>query len=144
MIDYQTFCQIRQLRDDAHLNLTQIADQLGLHWQTVSKWEKRSRYGRRQSAPAERRVSKLEAFKPAIQRLLSAHAYSAIQLFARGFKRRRGLTFDTQHGATWVLCHCQTSSHDVFGFLSACSSNSWLVRSGQAARGAAKTRSTMR
>jgi len=83
MIDYQTFCQIRQLRDDAHLNLTQIADQLGLHWQTVSKWEKRPRYGRRQSTPAERRVSKLEAFKPAIQRLLSAHAYSAIQLFAR-------------------------------------------------------------
>jgi len=55
MIDYQTFCQIRQLRDEAHLSVTQIAAQLGLHWQTVSKWEKRPRYERRQSAPARRR-----------------------------------------------------------------------------------------
>ena len=74
MIDYQTFCQIRQLRDEAHLNVTQIAAQLGLHWQTVSKWAKRPRYERRQSVPARRRESKLDAFKPAIQRLLSAHA----------------------------------------------------------------------
>jgi len=83
MIDYQSFCQIRQLRDEAHLSITQIAAQLGLHWQTVSKWEKRPRYERRQSAPARRRGSKLDAFKPAIQRLLSAHAYSATQLFTR-------------------------------------------------------------
>jgi len=83
MIDYQTFCQIRQLRDEAHLSVTQIAAQLGLHWQTVSKWAKRPRYERRQSVPARRRESKLDAFKPAIQRLLGAHAYSATQLFAR-------------------------------------------------------------
>lgn len=83
MIDYQTFCQIRQLRDEAQLTITQIARQLGLHWQTASKWEKRPRYERRKSVPARRRVSKLEAFKPAIQRLLATHAYSVTQLLAR-------------------------------------------------------------
>ena len=83
MIDYQTFCQIRQLRDEQQLTITQIAHQLGLHWQTVDKWEKCSRYERRQSSPAQRRASKLEAFKPAIQRLLATHPYSAAQLFTR-------------------------------------------------------------
>lgn len=83
MIDYQTFCQIRQLRDEAQLTITQIADQLGLHWQTASTWAKRPRYERRKSAAARRRASKLDAFKPAIQRLLTTHAYSAAQLFAR-------------------------------------------------------------
>ncbi len=83
MIDYQIFCQIRHLRDEQHLTITQIARQLALHWQTVSKWEKRPRYLRRQSGPATRRASKLDAFKPAIQRLLAAHDYSATQLFER-------------------------------------------------------------
>jgi len=83
MIDYQTFCQIRHLRDEEHLTITQIARQLTLHWQTVSKWEKRSRYLRGQSGPAAHRASKLDAFKPAIQRLLAAHDYSATQLFER-------------------------------------------------------------
>ena len=83
MIDYQSFCQIRQLRDEAQLTITQIADQLGLHWQTASKWAKRPRYERRKSVPARCRASKLDAFKPAIQRLLTTHAYSAAQLLAR-------------------------------------------------------------
>jgi len=83
MIDYQTFCQIRHLRDEQHLRITQIARQLGLHWQTVDQWEKRPRYERRQSTLAQRRASKLDAFKPAIQRLLAMHAYSAAQLFTR-------------------------------------------------------------
>jgi transposase len=83
MIDYQSFCQIRQLRDEAHLTITQIAAQLGLHRQTVAMWAKRARYEQRQAVPARRRVSKLEPFKPAIQRLLATHAFSAAQLFAR-------------------------------------------------------------
>jgi transposase len=83
MIDYQNFCQIRHLRDEQHLTITQIARQLALHWQTVAKWEKRPRYERRQSAPARRRASKLDAFKPTIQRLLATHAYSVAQLFTR-------------------------------------------------------------
>lgn len=83
MIDYHTFCQIRQLRDTEHLTITQIAQQLSLHRQTVAHWEKLPRYERRALAAATRRVSKLEAFKPAIQRLLAAHAYTAMQLFTR-------------------------------------------------------------
>ncbi len=83
MIDYQTFCQVRQLRDAEQLTITQIAAQLGLHWQTANKWAQRPRYERRKSAAARRRVSKLEAFKPVIQRLLTTHAYSVTQLLAR-------------------------------------------------------------
>jgi len=83
MIAYDIFCQIRQLRDTGHLTITQIAAQLGLHWQTVAKWEKRPRYLRRPPGPAPRRASKLDAFKPAIQRFLATHAYSAAQLFTR-------------------------------------------------------------
>jgi transposase len=83
VIDYQAFCQIRHLRDEQHLTIVQIARQLGLHWQTVSKWEKCPRFLRRQSAPSSRRASKLDAFKPAIQRLLAAHDYSAAQIFVR-------------------------------------------------------------
>lgn len=83
MIDDQTFCPIRQLRDEAQLTITQIAEQLGLHWQTASQWAQRPRYARRQAVPAQRRVRKLEAFKPAIQRLLATHADSVTQLLAR-------------------------------------------------------------
>ena len=83
MIDYQTFCQIRHLRDEEHLTIAQIARQLGLHWQTVGKWEKRPRFLRREPGPAPRRASKLDAFKPVIQQLLAAHDYSAAQLLAR-------------------------------------------------------------
>jgi transposase len=83
VIDYQTYCQVRHLREQAGLTITQIARQLDLHWQTVAKWAKRSRYEPRSSAPASRRASKLDAFKPALQRLLAAHPYSATQLFAR-------------------------------------------------------------
>lgn len=90
MIDYQAYCQIRHLRDEAHLTITQIARQLGLHWQTVSKWEKRPRFLRRQAGPAPRRASKLDSFKPAIQRFLATHDYSAKQLFSR--LREQGYT----------------------------------------------------
>jgi len=83
VIDYQAFCQIRHLRDEAHLTITQIARQLGLHRQTVTKWEKRPRFLQRQPGPQLRRASKLDPFKPAIQRFLATHDYSAQQLYSR-------------------------------------------------------------
>lgn len=50
----------------------------------MSQWEKRPRYEPRQpAAPARRRASKLEAFKPQIQRWLASCAYGATQLFSR-------------------------------------------------------------
>lgn len=83
MIDYQTYCQLRHLRDEERLTIAQIARRLGVHRQTAAKWEKRPRYEARSAAPASRRPSKLDAFKPAVQRLLGAHPYSAAQLFTR-------------------------------------------------------------
>ena len=84
MIDYHSFQQIRQLRDVEQLTIAQIAAALGLHWQTVSKWEKRPRYERRKAAAAAaRRPSKLDAFKGPIVRWLERHPFTAAQLLVR-------------------------------------------------------------
>lgn len=83
MIDFHSFQQIRRLRDHDGLTIAQIAGELGLHWQTVSKWEKRPRYERRQPAAPLVRPSKLAAFKGAIVRSLERHPYSAAQLLTR-------------------------------------------------------------
>jgi len=45
MIDYQTFQQIRQLRDQEHLSAAQIAETLHLDERTVGKWIERPTYG---------------------------------------------------------------------------------------------------
>ncbi len=83
MIDYHTFQQIRQLCDEEHLTITQIARQLKLHWETVSKWVQRMRYERRKSAPKTRRASKLDPFKATIVRRLQSHPYTTAQLLGR-------------------------------------------------------------
>ena len=46
MIDYQAYCQIRQLFTEKGLGLRQIARQLKLGLNTVRKWAQRE-YGRR-------------------------------------------------------------------------------------------------
>ncbi len=83
MIDYHAFQQIRHLRDLEKLTIAQIARALGLHWQTVSKWEKRPRYERRAAPPQTRPPSKLDPFKGTIVRLLASHPYTAAQLLPR-------------------------------------------------------------
>jgi transposase len=83
VIDYHLFQQIRQLRDEEHLSISQIAEALGLHWQTVSKWEKRPRYERRKPAVRARRASKLDSFKGTIVRWLERHPFTAAQLLVR-------------------------------------------------------------
>ena len=67
MIDYETFCRLRQLRDRDGLNAAQIARALELHPQTVSLWLERTTYEQRKAPP---RSSKLDPFKPTISRLL--------------------------------------------------------------------------
>ena len=47
MIDYPTYCAIRQARDREGLSGRQIAEQLGLHPETVSKWLNRPAYEQR-------------------------------------------------------------------------------------------------
>jgi transposase-like protein len=79
VIDYQTFCHLRQLRDRDGLNAAQIARELGLHPQTVSLWIDRTTYDRRKAPP---RSSKLDPFKPTISRLLDRRDYSANQILA--------------------------------------------------------------
>lgn len=83
MIDYHAFQQIRHLRDQDGLTIAQIARQLGLHWQTVSKWEKCPRYERRAAPVATQRAGKLDAFKGMIVRLLETHPYTTAQLLTR-------------------------------------------------------------
>ena len=78
MIDYQTYCQIRQLFTEKKLSFRQIARELKLHWQTIRKWAKRESF---QKALAPKRPSKLDSFKGEIVRLLERFDYSAQQIF---------------------------------------------------------------
>jgi len=78
MIDYQTYCQIRQLHLEKKLSFRQIARELNLDWKTVEKWAQRESY---QRAPVPKRASKLDRFKGEIIRLLERHHYSAQQIF---------------------------------------------------------------
>ena len=80
MIDYQTYCQIRQGRDSHHLTVAQIAAQLHLHRRTVAKWLAVDKFRPRQHAP---RPSKLDPFKGQIVRWLQTHPYSTAQIFLR-------------------------------------------------------------
>jgi transposase len=80
VLDYETYCKIRDCHDRQHLTITQTARVLGLHPQTVSKWLKADQYRRRQSPP---RASRLDPFKAQVVRWLDTHPYSAQQIFQR-------------------------------------------------------------
>jgi transposase len=80
MIDYETYCKIRDHRDRQGLSITQTAQALGLHPETVSKWSHRERYEQR--APVKR-GSQLDPYKGLIIRWLEAHSLSAQQVFQR-------------------------------------------------------------
>ena len=80
MIDYETYCKIKDCHERQQLTIAQTARALGLHAQTVAKWVQRSQYRARHSAP---RSSRLDPFKARIVRLLETHPYSAQQIFQR-------------------------------------------------------------
>ena len=80
MIDYETYCKIRDHRDRLGLSITQTAQALGLHPETVSKWSRRERYAQRVAPP---RGSQLDPYKGQIVRWLDAHDLSAQQVFQR-------------------------------------------------------------
>ena len=80
MIDYQTFHQIRQLCDQEHLSVAQIAAALKLDERTVGKWIDCQTYQPRAQA---KRPSKLDAYKGTIVRLLATHPFTAQQLLQR-------------------------------------------------------------
>lgn len=77
MIDYETFCRLRQLRDEQGLKISQIAAQLELDPKTVAHWIERATYQQRQGT---RRPSKLDSFKEQIKALVERHPYTAQQI----------------------------------------------------------------
>ena len=80
MIDYETYCKIRDCHGRQRLTIAQTARVLGLHAQTVAKWVHRAQYRARQALP---RSSRLDPFKARIVRLLESHPYSAQQIYQR-------------------------------------------------------------
>jgi len=80
MINYETYCKIRDYHERERFTIAQIARALGVHAQTVAKWVKRSQFRARQPAP---RTSRLDPFKAQIVRLLETHPYSAQQIYQR-------------------------------------------------------------
>ncbi|MGH8219713.1 MAG: IS21 family transposase [Steroidobacteraceae bacterium] len=80
MLDYETYCKIRDHFDRQRLTITQTARALGLHPQTVSKWVRIEQYRPRRSTP---RKTLLDPYKALIVRWLDAHPLSAQQVFQR-------------------------------------------------------------
>ena len=80
MIDYQQFCQIKDLHHHHGLSAAQIADAMALDPRTVSYWLRQERFRPRQTGP---RASKLDPFKAQIQQMLEKYPYSAAQVLQR-------------------------------------------------------------
>lgn len=81
MIDYETRCKIRHMHRQEGLNFQQIGRTLGIDPETAAKYARAEKFTPRR-APGKK-TSKLEAFKPVIQRLLERHPYSATQIFQK-------------------------------------------------------------
>jgi hypothetical protein len=60
MINYETYCKIRDCRERQQPTLVQTARALGLNAQTVAKWAKCTHYRARRHTP---RSSRLDRFK---------------------------------------------------------------------------------
>jgi transposase len=82
VLDYETFCQIKDHLGRQRLSVAQTARALGLDGRTVSKWADEQQFHPRK-AVARPRASKLDAHKGQIVRWLDAHPYSAQQIYQR-------------------------------------------------------------
>ena len=80
MIDYQQFCQIKDLHQREGLHPSQIAQSLALDPRTVAYWIAQERFRPRKPSP---RPSKLDPFKPQIVQMLEKYPYSAAQVLQR-------------------------------------------------------------
>ena len=80
MIDYETYCKIQDHRVRQGLSITQTAQALGLHPETVAKWSRLEHY-RPRTQP--KRPSRLDPYKSMIVRWLDEHPLSAQQVFQR-------------------------------------------------------------
>jgi len=79
MIDYETYCRIKHMREDG-LRISQIATTVGHDERTVLRWIEEGQYRQRKSAP---RPSKLDPYKPHIARWLETYPYSSVQVLQR-------------------------------------------------------------
>jgi len=80
MIDYEQFCQIKQLHHQDGLHVSQIADLLALDARTVAYWLDQEHYRPRKPTA---RPSKLDPYKADIVRMLDRYPYSAQQVWQR-------------------------------------------------------------
>jgi transposase len=80
MIDYEQFCQIKQLHHQDGLHVSQIADLLALDARTVAYWLDQDHYRPRKPTA---RPSKLDPYKADIIRMLDKYPYSAQQVWQR-------------------------------------------------------------
>ena len=109
MLNYETYCQIRDHLGRQQLSVPQTARALGLDPRTVARWGQ-SEFRPRVSA-AVRRASKLDPFKGQIVRWLDTHPYSAQQILQRlrelGFEGGRSIVQD-------YLAHIRPRTHPAF------------------------------
>jgi transposase len=80
MIDYPTYCKIKDCHQNQGLTAAQIARELHLDERTVARWLAAEKFRPRQAA---QRASKLDPFKGQIVRWLASHPYTATQVFLR-------------------------------------------------------------
>ena len=80
MLDYETYCRIRDHLVRQQLTVAQTARALALDVRTVARWAKVEQFRARKAVP---RASKLDAFKGQIVRWLDVHPYSAQQIYQR-------------------------------------------------------------
>ena len=74
MLDYETFCQIRDHVSRQQLTHAQTARALGLNVRTVAKWANVEQFHPRKAVV---RVSKLDAFKGQIVRWLDTQPWTS-------------------------------------------------------------------
>jgi transposase len=80
VISYELYCKIRLYHQERGLSFAQISRELDIDQETVAKWARRKSYSARCQA---RPKSKLDPYKPTIQRWLERHPYTATQIFQR-------------------------------------------------------------
>lgn len=79
MIDYETYCRIKQYRQEG-LKAAQIARHLDLDPRTVERWLDEAQYRQRKRSETS---SKLDSYKEDIVSLLEKHPYTATQIYQR-------------------------------------------------------------
>ena len=80
MVDYETYCRIRDHLGRQQLTNAQTARALGLDVRTVARWAGVEQFRARARVL---RISKLDAHKGQIVRWLDTHPYSAQQILQR-------------------------------------------------------------